>query len=289
MAKGGFGPTPAIETPILDAHCHLSQSATLPLAAALLAHAAAHGVDGVFLGGTNPKEWQNQESLAKQYPRRIHCLFGIHPWQIPFLAPELAETWLLALAAKIETAFGVGEIGLDFSTPELKGASTRQMEVCERQFDLAARSGKPLLLHVVRAHQEMLALVRRWRLGCKGGVPSAIVHGFRGSRQLAAQYLDEGLFLSFGPGLLAANRDETLIRFVPADRLLVESDAPQKRGQHPFASHPDGAIAIDGSWYTSPAAILAVGQVIGDIRGVDAREILWQSGSHLGHIFYGKP
>ena len=279
--------------PIMDAHCHLSHPAMMPFAETFVKHALAHGIDGFILGGTDPQEWLNQEQLQRQFPGMVHQVLGIHPWQVAGLTTKLAATWLDILAQKAPQCRGIGEIGLDRGNTERKGAFSRQMEVCESQLALAAKFGKPVVLHAVRAHQELLSLLRRWRATggrepSPGPTPHAVIHGFHGSKQLAAQYLDTGVHISLGLRLLTDAKDDMLIRFIPADRLVIESDSPQKRSG-PINSHPDATLAINDGWYTSPSAIVATATAIGQIRGLHPQELLRQCGHNLALIFFGSP
>ena len=159
---------------------------------------------------------------------------GIHPWVEREYRQGLFCPWeeLEALAARPEVR-AVGEAGLDWARrplpdfspaclhelPSPGGAQRaesrrRSVELLERQALLAARVGKPLVLHCVKAVDDIVALHRRLR----PDVPW-ILHGYRGNPQQAAQLVRRGLCLSLGerfhPGAAAC---------IPADRLLLETD-----------------------------------------------------------------
>lgn len=166
---------------------------------------------------------------------------GIHPWNVGRVTPR-ALRLLRALAAEPQVV-AIGECGLDpvggpFSknNPEklivYPGAGceeispkkfhdesreeilARQTELLRIHFELSETLGKPMILHIVRAFSEIIALKKLWH-------PSRpwIIHGFRGKSQLARQLLDHGFYLSFGP-----RHNPASLSITPTSRLLHESD-----------------------------------------------------------------
>lgn len=141
---------------------------------------------------------------------------GIHPWYIEHAAAG-ADSSLNEREARLREllhhpqVLAVGEAGLD----KLAEASMPlQLEVFERQAQLAADAAKPLVIHLVKAADELIRL----KHGLKPANPW-IIHGFRGKATLAQEYLRHGFYLSFGENYQA----ETL-RSMPADRLFIETD-----------------------------------------------------------------
>lgn len=140
-----------------------------------------------------------------------HALFslGIHPWN----ASELGQETLSNLAEALldPRVLMVGEVGLD------KGSKTpldSQKEVFEAQLVLAESIQKPVLLHVVKAMEEVLLAKKR-----HPKVKAWIIHGFRGGEQTAVQYLQKGFFLSFG-----SKFNPEGLKVCPLDRLFLETD-----------------------------------------------------------------
>lgn len=134
---------------------------------------------------------------------------GIHPWQLGW-ADEGCFMQVEALVS-CDNVVMVGECGID----KLRGGDiSRQTEVAEWHAVLAERVGKPLVLHCVRASNELCRLRRLLQ-------PSMpwILHGFRGNARVARQLLDAGFFISYGERF---NPDA--VNITPADRLLVETD-----------------------------------------------------------------
>lgn len=138
---------------------------------------------------------------------------GIHPWDTATSVTE--DTWsrLEELAADPRIV-AIGECGVDL----LKGGPLfRQLQILKRQVELSENSGKPLLLHCVKAADIILGLKRDLR-------PSQpwIIHGFRGKPEQARQLTDKGIFLSLGEKF----NPETVM-MMPREMLLAETDESQ--------------------------------------------------------------
>ena len=137
---------------------------------------------------------------------------GIHPWYIASFAASLNDS-----KARFEElldhpqVLAVGEAGLDKLA---EAPLTLQIEVFEYQARLAEEADKPLIIHLVKAVDELLKLKQKIR-----PVKPWIIHGFRGKAALAEEYLRHGFHLSFGE-----RYQEEALRIVPSDRLFLETD-----------------------------------------------------------------
>lgn len=142
--------------------------------------------------------------------KAVYLSAGIHPW---FLTEEDITSQLAWLDALLEDKRlrAIGEAGLDkcCHTP-----SNLQQKAFEAQIDRSERRCLPMILHVVRAYQELIA--------CRKNLQASqpwIIHGFRGKKEVARTLLNQGFYLSFGQKF----QEETL-RYVPDERLLLETD-----------------------------------------------------------------
>ncbi len=132
---------------------------------------------------------------------------GVHPW-------HAAECSLPTIEA-IEAADAVGEIGLDKAC-EVDFEMQRALFV--KQLELAERFEKPVVLHCVRAFEEVMTLLERHTLR------AVIFHGFIGSREQAARAVKKGYYLSFGARTEGSNKTIEALRETPLERLFVETD-----------------------------------------------------------------
>lgn len=160
------------------------------------------------LGIVNLYEWF---SLASSYQA---CSIGLHPWHLQDHEADMRE---LERYATLPNVLAIGECGLD------KACSTDmqlQVAVFEQQATLAQRIGKPLIIHCVRAHEEVVAILKRQHIT----VP-VIFHGFNKSEQLAARLLKDGYYLSFGSAILRENAPALgVLQDVPTTKFFLETD-----------------------------------------------------------------
>ncbi len=132
---------------------------------------------------------------------------GVHPWH----AAECA----LPSAEEIMKADAVGEIGLDKAC----GVDFEmQRALFVKQLELAERFEKPVVLHCVRAFEEVMTLLERHTLR------AVLFHGFIGSREQAARAVKKGYYLSFGARTEGSNKTIEALRETPLERLFVETD-----------------------------------------------------------------
>lgn len=140
---------------------------------------------------------------------------GIHPW---FLKKETFEIELFLLEEKLqhENCYAIGECGLDKA---IDVDFDFQKEVFIQQIHLSEKYQKPMILHCVRAFQEIIELKKQFS-------PSQtwILHGFQKSKQLAESFLFKGIFLSFGEAVLSKSDLQNVILDFPLDYLLIETD-----------------------------------------------------------------
>ena len=132
---------------------------------------------------------------------------GVHPW-------HAAECSLPTIEA-IEAADAVGEIGLDKAC----GVDFEmQRALFVKQLELAERFEKPVVLHCVRAFEEVMTLLERHTLR------AVLFHGFIGSREQASRAVKKGYYLSFGARTEGSNKTIEALRETPLERLFVETD-----------------------------------------------------------------
>lgn len=148
----------------------------------------------------------------------VHLSVGIHPW---FLTVDNVDQLLVALHQSLEDnrVVALGEAGLD----KLRGeAMAIQIAVFRQEVDLAEKLGLPMIIHCVKAFNELMQLKRElhprqpW-----------IIHGFRGKKNVAVDLLRQGCYLSFG-----IRFQEEAVRAVPLERIFVETDeSPENVGE----------------------------------------------------------
>lgn len=235
---------------MFDSHCHLHDARMDAERAGAITRAAAAGVEAILLAGVDESGWRDEDALVRQaLPLQVVAAYGVHPQVVPLLDEAQLSGQLAALeraARGMPQADGVtlvrphalGEMGLDARTEETKGCLDRQEAVFRAQLALARDCDLPVMLHILRAHEAALRVLKSDGLPRRGGV----VHSFSGSAELVREYVKLGLHLSFAGSITLpeARRQHAAARAVPDDRLLVETDAPDQTplGRRPSRNEP---------------------------------------------------
>ncbi len=224
---------------LIDSHCHLDFYTEPNDLATVLANAKAAGVDRLLaIGiGDGPATMHRALDIAAAHPD-IYASAGIHPQEAQQATPEnLAK---LEVLIGHEKCIALGEIGLDYYHLENPDISTQQAAFIA-QMKIATAARKPILIHcrtselanpaakekygAANAEHDLLTLIAEHRT--PHGIPG-VMHCFSGDLAHARRSLDLGFYLSFAGNLTYPR--STGIRdaaaFAPADRILVETDAP---------------------------------------------------------------
>lgn len=222
--------------------------------------------------GVNPEGWQRQILLQKQYPQNFKNAFGLHPYFVAENDEATCDEAMNELSHILHSASGLGETGLDFREQYTQnGATDRQIVFFENQVQLAIASSKPLVLHVVRAHNEALRVLMVWEAEAVGGM----VHAFNSSQEIAEQYLKMNFLISVG-GAVTYEKNKKLreaVEAIPLDKLLLESDCPDQA--------PAGWIGEQNS----PLSVLNVAKTVADIKQISADLVLEKTSENFRRLF----
>jgi TatD DNase family protein len=268
---------------LFDAHCHLHDPRLDPWRESALAEARGVGVEGWACCAADESEWPAVLALARDEPGVVPSL-GLHPWYVSSAQPG----WQTRLAQALEAApwAGVGEAGLDKAR---RGRGMASLEEQERalmdQARLARDLGRPLSLHGVRAWGRILELLRPL-----GQHPAGwICHSFAGPAELVAPLAELGAFFSFS-GIVTrsrATRTHAAARAVPADRLLVETDAPDILPILGAQALQDPSLPRDADdrIVNLPANLIVVLGALAQVRGSEISETAICSQRNAAFLF----
>ncbi len=204
---------------LTDSHCHLDSEQFENDREAVIERARAAGVECMMAIGTGdgPPDLEAAIRLADRYPF-IYATVAVHPHDASKAGDETFVR--LGELARHPKVLAIGEMGLDyhydFSPRDV------QRNVFERQLDVAAAAGKPIVIHTREAWADTLEVLRsRWR-------GEGIMHCFTGDEAQAREALDLGFYLSFGGVATFPKAEEVrrAARFAPEDRILIETDCP---------------------------------------------------------------
>jgi TatD DNase family protein len=186
----------------------------------VLARAADAGVVQMLVTGSSLTGSAQALSLARQHPGRLFATAGVHPHHASELtAASAAELEALARAPEV---VAIGECGLDYYRDFSPREAQRQ--AFHQQLELARRLGKPLFLHQRDSHADFVAILREHGLRHTG-----VAHCFTGGAAELAAYLELDLAIGITGWICDERRGahlKALVREIPADRLLLETDGP---------------------------------------------------------------
>jgi TatD DNase family protein len=208
---------------LVDSHCHVAEPEFDADRADVLARAAANGVTRIICVGATGPAAANAATVrlaGEREPVEILATVGIHPHH----ADTADDAAFAELEGFVKSPYvvGIGETGLDFHYDH--SPRPVQRTAFARTIALARKLALPLVVHVREAHEEAADILGAERAAEVGGV----IHCFTGDRSDARRYLDLGFHISVAGIVTFKNADalRAAVREVPADRLLIETDAP---------------------------------------------------------------
>ena len=250
----------------IDTHCHLDAPEFDPDRIEVIRRARAAGVTQLVLPAVEAADFDRVRALAHEHG--LCYALGIHPLRVERATPADLEALAQALQrhAGDPRLVAVGEIGLDFLVAGLD--RHRQEHFYREQLRLALAARLPVLLHVRRSADALLAGLRRITVG--GG----IAHAFNGSWQQALEFLALGLRLGFGGAMTheRARQIRHLARELPAHALVLETDAPDIPPQWLYRTAAERAADGGGHGRNEPAELPRIAQVLAELRGWTLQE-----------------
>jgi len=256
---------------LVDSHCHLDFPDFAEELDAVVARAEAAGLDRIVTISTRVRRHAEVRAIAEKFPR-VYCSVGTHPHnaheELDVTAAELVR---LAEHPKV---VAIGEAGLDYHYDYSPRAA--QEQGLRTHIAAARETGLPLVIHCREADADMARILQE---ESGKGVFPAVLHCFTGTRELARAGIALGFYVSFSGILTFKKSDElrAIAAELPADRILVETDAPylapgRYRGKR-----------------NEPAYVVETAQVLAQARGVTYAEIARQTTDNFFRLFSKVP
>jgi TatD DNase family protein len=202
---------------LIDSHCHLDFSEFDSDRNAILAQCQHLNIHHILLPAVTRETWSKLIATCKQYPQ-LHPTLGLHPM---FMDKHQAEDIAALNQAVIRhNPIAIGEIGLDFYLPDHNKPA--QKTLFKQQLEIAQTHKLPVLLHIRKAHDDALKLLRETR------VSGGIVHAFNGSLQQAENYIKLGFLFGIGGAIThpRATKLRQRVKDLPLSSLALETDSP---------------------------------------------------------------
>jgi TatD DNase family protein len=241
---------------LVDSHAHLEMREFDVDRDDTVRRAREAGVDAIVTVGTNLRDCRKALAIAARHDS-VYAALGVHPHDVKGIDEQTYDQ--IRKLVKQPKVVAYGEIGLDF----FRNRSPRDVQIrCfGEQLELADEFDLPVIIHDRDAHAETLNMLKAWK-----GEKRGIVHCFSGDAAMAKKCLDLGFYISI-PGPVTypkAEKIQDVVRQVPLERLLVETDAPYltpqphrgKRNEPAYVVHTARKIAeVKGVPFAEVAAV----------------------------------
>lgn len=262
-----------------DSHCHIDFAAFDLDRLAVWQQARAHGIEALFIPGVSATSWDSVARVSRSLPGTCFGL-GLHPALLTEANEAEWSAALLRLPHEYERlgAVAIGECGLDRRRDQRGGLPLeRQLHVLEQHVVVAVELQAPLVLHVIGAHGAALDLLERFGPFRAGGV----LHSYSGTAELVPRY--ERLNLSFGFSATvcrgSAHKAHKALRATPLDRLLIETDAPDR---------PPPSVYAAGRSRGEPRDLLLVAEAAARLSALELEALATATTQNATALFTGR-
>lgn len=207
---------------IIDTHAHYDDEAFDADREVLLASMQEHGIEKLVNVCASIDGLQDTVKLIEKYPF-IYGAVGVHPDDAEQMTEEtLAE---IRRISHMDKMIAIGEIGLDYYWHKEKKEHEIQQKMFRAQMEIAREEKLPFMIHSRDAAEDTLNIVREYM---QGGMYGGIIHCFSYRREIAAEYLNMGLYLGIG-GVVTfknAKKLKEVVQYAPLSQLVLETDCP---------------------------------------------------------------
>ena len=228
----------------IDTHAHVNFNAFKGDADEVIRRALAANT-WMILVGAETKTSKRALEYANKFEKGVYAAVGLHPMHTheqeargddyDFTTREEEFSYdVYEKLSQFKKVVAVGEIGLDYYHLDKKfdvaAAKQKQKEVFFRQLELAKNLKLPVIIHCRQAHDDMLEILKKFRKDFKDVMikdkPWGVMHCFSGDEELAWQYFSLGLNISFTGLITFSAKWDDLIRRIPNDKFMIETDCP---------------------------------------------------------------
>jgi TatD DNase family protein len=251
----------------VDAHIHLSDKEYSGCVDEIIVEARNANVVALVSNSMDLETCRRSVDLAEKYPSLVYAALGVHPWTVQTLTEnELRQTLELIEANRGSKALvAIGEIGLDSKYEKIWD---KQMMVFDEMLHLAERLSLPVVVHSRGTTEKIVDMLPSYK------VKRVLLHWFSNPISVLETTVENGYYISEGPPTVFSDGIRDVVRKVPLENLLTETDGPVRFFKKPFEGKR-----------TTPAFIPDVVKAIAEIKNASEKEVTEQIISNFQNFF----
>lgn len=254
----------------VDAHIHLSDPKYNEKIAAVIDEAKRASVVAVVSNSMDLETSKTSLRLSEEYAGFVYAAVGIHPWNVNQLSQnELEQTieFILQNGVNKGKVVAIGEIGLDPQYAKRKAQRELQMRVFHEMLRLGEKLGLPVIVHSRWSAPKILEVLPSYHLS------GVLWHWFSSPTEVLPRIIGRGDFVSEGPPTVFSERIQEVVRLVPLENLMTETDGPVQY----YGAFKDRA--------TAPALVPDVVKAIAQTKAVDENTVAEQVAENFSRLF----
>jgi len=254
----------------VDAHIHLSDPEYNGKVKEIVENVKQIGVVAIVSNSISLETSKSSLKLAEEHAGLIYAALGIHPWNVNQLAPnELEQTkdFILQKGANNENVVAIGEVGLDPQYAKRKAQKDLQTKIFHEMLRLAENLNLPVIIHSRWSAPKVIEILPSYSL------PTVMWHWFSSPIDMLPKIVGRGDYVSAGPPAAFSTRIQEVVRLVPLENLLTETDGPF----HFYGPFKDR--------FTTPAFIPEVVKAIAEIREIKENDVAVQILQNFENLF----
>jgi len=205
---------------VIDTHCHLNDERFKDSYSQIIQDMEKDNLSKLIVASYDFPSTKKALEIASQF-ENVYCLLGMHPHDSKLYSQEM-EDYIVKNASN-EKVLGIGEIGLDYFY-DLSDRETQKQVFC-KQIVLADKLGLPIVIHTRDAWEDTLKILNDYKSYINNGL---LLHCFTGSVEVMKELNKLGAYFAFGGTITFKNANKIfdVIKAVPKDKILVETDSP---------------------------------------------------------------